>query len=594
MKWSWLPAEIDLAQSRADLLRLVRLFLPYRKWMVWGAFAALLTMLANVALMATSGWFIAQMALVGLAGATMDYFTPAAFIRGMAITRTAGRYIERLVTHEATFRLLQQLRVWFYRHLEPLAPARLQELRSADLSSRILSDIDALNHLYLRVLVPVAVALAGGVLIVAVMALFSARVAASTVAFLLLAGVAVPLLTLRLGHAPGRALVELRAQMRSAAVDALQGLGELRVYGGAQRQAQRIAQLSDAMIAQQRRLSRATGLSQALLGLCANLAMWAALLLAIPLVASAELAPAQLPMLALFVLASFEAVLPLPLALQMLGETLAAARRIFSILDARPQIDEGADLPAPQWRESSVIIDDLRLRYPAMPEGSWALDGLTVRLQPGERVALVGASGAGKSSLVQVLLRFWEYQAGSVRIGGHDLRAWPAQALRAHIAVVSQDTYLFNTTIRDNLLLARPDATDEQMVQACKAAQLHDFILTLPDGYDTWVGESGARLSGGQARRVAIARALLRDAPLLILDEPTEGLDTVTERELLRDIAALMQGRTVLLITHRIAALPAAVDQVLVMDSGRVVERGTPAELLARPQGAFRALHDAL
>ncbi|MGC9162715.1 MAG: thiol reductant ABC exporter subunit CydC [Thiomonas sp.] len=588
------PADLDVAQARADLLRLIRLFLPYRKWMLWGALAALVTLLANVALMATSGWFIAQMALVGLAGAAMDYFTPAAFIRGMAITRTAGRYIERLITHEATFRLLQELRVWFYRHLEPLAPARLQQLRGADLSSRLLSDIDALNHLYLRVLVPVGVALVGGLAMLAMMALFSGRVAASTLLFLLLAGGAVPLLTFRLGHAPGRALVDLRARLRGAAVDGLQGLGELRIYGGAQRQAQRIAQISDAMIAQQRRLSRATGLSQGLLGLCANLAMWSALLLAIPLVGSADITPAQLPMLALFVLASFEAVLPLPLALQMLGETLAAARRIFDILDAKPQIDEGADLPVPQWIDSDLVIDDLGLRYPGAPDGAWALDGLSLRLQPGARVALVGHSGAGKSTLVQVLLRFWEYQRGTVRIGGHDLRAWPGQALRAHIAVVSQDTYLFNTTIADNLMLAKPDATQQELIAACKAAQLHDFIMSLPEGYDTWVGEGGTRLSGGQARRVAIARALLRDAPLLILDEPTEGLDTLTERDLLRDIATLMQGRTVLLITHRIAALPAAVDQVLVMEAGRVVESGSPAELLARPDGAFRALHDAL
>ncbi|MBN2690827.1 MAG: thiol reductant ABC exporter subunit CydC [Burkholderiaceae bacterium] len=596
MSWNPLPADFDSAQARADLLRLIRLFRPYGKWMLWGALASLLTVLANVALMATSGWFIAQMALVGLVGAAMDYFTPAAFIRAMAITRTAGRYVERLITHEATFRLLQELRVWFYRRLEPLAPARLQELRGADLSSRILSDIDALNHLYLRVLVPVGVALVGGALVLLMMALFSGRVAASTLLFLLLAGVAVPLLTFRLGHAPGRALVELRAQLRNAAVDGLQGLGELRIYGGMAQQAQRIGALTDAMIGQQRQLSRATGLSQGLLGLCANLAMWAALLLAIPLVTDASILPAQLPMLALFVLASFEAVLPLPLALQMLGETLAAARRVFSILDARPQIDEPANLPTPQWTQADVQIDGLRLRYPGAQGAApvWALNGLSLHLQAGERVALVGPSGAGKSTLVQALLRFWDYQDGQVRIGGHDLRAWPGEALRAHIAVVSQDTYLFNTTLRDNLMLAKPEATEEDVIAACQAAQLHDFITALPEGYDTWVGEAGMRLSGGQARRVAIARALLRDAPLLILDEPTEGLDALTERDLLRDIAHLMQGRTVLIISHRIAALPAAVDRVLVMEAGRVVETGTPADLLARQGGAFRALHDAL
>ncbi len=587
---------IDREQSWADLRRLLVLYLPYRKWMFWRALAAFATVLANVALMATSGWFIAQMALVGLAGAAMNYFTPAAFIRAMAIARTGDRYLERLITHEATFRVLQELRVWFYQRLEPLAPARLAELRSADLSSRILSDIDALNHLYLRVLVPVGVAVAAGAVIVAAQALYSGRVALASLLFLLLAGIAVPALAFRMGQPAGRRLVDLRAALRSAAVDGLQGLGELRVYGGTERQAERIAALTDDMIVAQRRLSDASGWSQGLLGLLANLAMWTALLLAVPLVASGGITPAQLPMLALFVLAGFEAVLPLPLALQMLGETLAAARRVFAVIDARPQVDEPPDLPEPRWTTPEIAIAGLRLRYPGRDDTvrPWAIDGLDLHLRPGERVALVGPSGAGKSTVVQVLLRFWDYQHGSVRVGGHDLRDWPGDALRQHVAVVSQDTYLFNTTIRDNLLLARPDAPDADLVAACRAAQLHDFVASLPDGYDTWVGEAGMRLSGGQARRVAIARALLRNAPVLILDEPTEGLDARTERELLHDIGRLMEGRTVLLITHRLAALPAAVDRVVVMESGRAVEAGTPDDLLRREGGAFRALSQAL
>jgi ATP-binding cassette subfamily C protein CydC len=587
---------IDREQSWADLRRLLVLYLPDRKWMFWGALAAFATVLANVALMATSGWFIAQMALVGLAGAAMNYFTPAAFIRAMAIARTGGRYLERLITHEATFRVLQELRVWFYQRLEPLAPARLAELRSADLSSRILSDIDALNHLYLRVLVPVGVGVAAGAVIVVVQALYSGRVALASLLFLLLAGIAVPALAFRMGQPAGRRLVDLRAALRSAAVDGLQGLGELRIYGGTDRQAERIAALTDDMIVAQRRLSDASGWSQGLLGLLANLAMWTALLLAVPLVASGGITPAQLPMLALFVLAGFEAVLPLPLALQMLGETLAAARRVFAVIDARPQVDEPPDLPEPRWTTPEIAIDGLRLRYPDRDDTvrPWAIDGLDLHLRPGERVALVGPSGAGKSTVVQVLLRFWEYQHGSVRVGGHDLRDWPGDALRRHVAVVSQDTYLFNTTIRDNLLLARPVASHTDLVAACRAAQLHDFVTSLPDGYDTWVGEAGMRLSGGQARRVAIARALLRNAPVLILDEPTEGLDARTERELLHDIGRLMEGRTVLLITHRLAALPAAVDRVVVMESGREVEAGTPDDLLRREGGAFRALSQAL
>ena len=219
----------------------------------------------------------------------------------------------------------------------------------------------------------------------------------------------------------------------------------------------------------------------------------------------------------------------------------------------------------------------------------WALCDVSFELPECGRLAVVGASGAGKSSLVNVLLRFWDYEAGSIRIGKTELRECAGEAVRARIAVVSQDTYLFNATIRDNLLIARPDADQAALEAACRGAQLHDFIAGLPQGYDTEIGEAGARLSGGQARRLAIARALLLDAPILVLDEPTEGLDSMTEEALLDTVMALMRGRSVLLITHRLSALTELVDEVLVMDAGGIVERGAP-ERLAREHGAFSEL----
>jgi ATP-binding cassette subfamily C protein CydC len=420
--------------------------------------------------------------------------------------------------------------------------------------------------------------------------LYSRWVALTALLLLLLAGVAIPLALHRAGGRSGARLVETRAALRTALIDAVQGMAELRVYGATARQERRIMGLSQAISADQAQSSRLSSLAEGSVALCASVAMWGALLIAVTLVHSSALEPAQLPMLALLVLAGFEAVAPLPPAFSRFGETLAAAHRIFEIVDQQPQI---APLPAPSPRphDSSLTMRGVRLRYDA--RATWALDGVDLDLKPGRCVAIVGATGAGKSSIVRVALRFWDYQEGEIRLGGHDLRSYQPEDVRGLIAVVSQDTHLFNTTIRDNLCLAAP-ATDEQAVMhAARAAQIHDFIAALPEDYDTWVGEAGVRLSAGQARRLAIARALLKDAPILLLDEPTENLDPQTERGVLEAIDRLMARRSVLLITHKPALLEHRADEILVVERGRIVERGTHTELM-RAAGRYAQYRDLL
>lgn len=553
-------AKRESATARADLLRLIALFRTYWWWMAAGAALSVATVLANVALMAIAGWFIASMALAGVTHIAFDYFTPSALIRACAIIRTGGRYVERLVTHEATFRLLARLRVWFYVRIEPLAPARLERVRGADLATRIQSDIDSLSNLYLRALVPAATGLVGTLAIVAVVSAFSGSIAAVTLLFLLLAGVALPWLSFVRTQEPGRRTVALRAGLHETVVDSLQGLGELQVYGAANAYAQRVERLSAELVDEQAKLSRVRGISQGALAVCASAAMWCALLLAIPRVASSSLAPADIAMLALLVLASFEAVMPISAALQLLGESLAAARRIFDLVDATPAVEDPPE-PVPMPTGNDLAIRNLGFRYDdTLP---WVLSDLSFDLPAGGRIAIVGASGVGKSTLVQLLLRFRDYSAGRIELGGVDLRDCAAEAVRARIAVVSQDTYLFNDTIRANLLIARPDADQASLEAVCREAQLHEFISGLPRGYDTPIGEAGARLSGGQARRLAIARALLLDAPILVLDEPTEGLDTITEQALMTAIVKLMAGRSVLLITHKLTGVTEQFERVL-------------------------------
>jgi ATP-binding cassette subfamily C protein CydC len=552
----------------SDLWRLLKLFRPYAGWLALGILASLATLLANVTLMAVSGWFIASMALAGVAQVSMNYFTPAALIRASAIIRTGGRYAERLITHEATLRLLSALRVWFYQHLEPLAPARLQHYRGGDLLSRIRADIDTLDNFYLRILAPSVSAVLGGLLLVLFLRYYDTRLALILAFFLLLAGVLTPWIVQRFGDAPGRRKLALQTELRMAAVDGIQGMAELQLYGGASAQADKLSALSQQLAEQQQRLSGLNGLSQGALMLAANLAMWAVLWTAIPLVRDGVLAPPELAMLALFTLAAFEAVLPLPNAFQALGETRAAARRIFEIIDAEPEVAEPQQ-PSPTPTHFGLRFDGVSFTYPDAEHA--ALEDVSFELAQGQRLALIGASGAGKSTLAQLLLRFRAPDQGRILLGDQDLGDFHGEDLRQHIAVVSQHTHLFNGTLNDNLRLANPAAEQAAIEQACRSAQIDDFIRQQPDGYDTWIGEAGLTLSGGQARRIAIARALLKDAPILILDEPSEGLDNPTAKALLQAVDELMQQRTVLLITHRRDGLH-AMDQVLQLDEGRLID----------------------
>ncbi len=554
-----------------DVVRLVALFRPYAGRLAAGITLQVVVVLSNVGLLALSGWFIAAMALAGLGRVPIEYFAPAAAIRALAIIRTGSRYGERLVSHDATFRLLAGLRVWLYARLEPLAPARLQTSRGGDLLSRVRADVDSLDNLYLRVLAPTIAAALSAVALVAFLALFNAPMATMLAAGLLAAGVLLPLTALRLGRGPGLRMVARRAELRANLADFVGGLGELLLARAEGRQAATAMALGGDLVGHQRRQVWIGSAANALCGLAARLALWGALVIAIPLVGAGHLTGPALAMVALTVLASFEAVAPLPAAWAALGESRAAARRIFELVDAAPAIAEpAAMLPRPE--HVAIRIRDLRLRY-AM-DLPYALDGLTLDIPEGAALGIVGPSGAGKTSLFNALLRFWDYE-GEVTIGGTPLRQLSGDTARALFGVVSQQTHLFNRSVRDNLLMARPGASDAELTDALRAAHLADDIARLPEGLDTLAGENGARFSGGQARRLAIARALLKDAPILLLDEPTEGLDAASERAVLDGLAVLIRGRTTLLITHRPAALR-IVDTVVTIEHGREVRGSAP------------------
>jgi thiol reductant ABC exporter CydC subunit len=566
------------------LWHLLKLAAPFARQMALAALLGFAAIGASIGLMSTSGYLIARAAL---RPSIADLQLAIVGVRFFGIARGVFRYLERCVSHDAAFHLLSRLRVWFYRALEPLAPARLLQYRSGDLLPRLVADIETLENLYLRGIAPPVVAVLVALLAAGLLGSFDPRLAAVLGVFLLVAGLGLPLLTRHLGRQAGRQVVAIRAELNCALVDGIQGLAALLAFGGEGRQLDTIRQLGRSLARRQGRVARIGGLQAALVGLLMNLAVLAVLAVAIPLVSSGQLDGVYLALLALATISCFEAVLPLPQALQYLEHNEEAARRLFDIVAAEPTVvDPPSVLPVPGVY--ALRVENLRFSYePGAPP---ALDGVSFELPPGNRVAIVGPSGAGKSTLVHLLLRFWDYDNGRILLAGRELKLYGQDDLRRSVAVVSQHTHLFNATVRENLLLGRPEASDQEIIQAAREAQIHEFIQSLPQGYDTRIGEQGVRLSGGQRQRLAIARAALKQAPMLILDEPTADLDALTESEVLVALRALMAGRTSLIITHRLVGLEDAAT-ILVLREGRIVEQGRHAELL-HMEGHYRRMWD--
>lgn len=557
-------------------MRLLRLTAPFAGWMALAALLGLATVGSSIGLMAASAYIISKAALHP---SIAELQVAIVGVRFFGISRGLSRYLERYVSHQVTFKLLARLRVWFYQHVEPLAPAQLMTYRSGDLLNRIVADIDTLEHFYVQVIAPPVVALLTALLLGLLLASYDGRLAATGLLFLALLGLGLPLLARRLSRGVGQRLVTTRAELRVTLVDTFQGLADLLACDREEAQLEQVRRLSHTLTAAQQRMTWLTGLHSALSVLLAALATLAMLVVAIPLVRSGQVDGVYLGLVVLATLASFEAVMPLAAAFQNLDSSLAAAKRLFELADAKPVgavvlPDEKSPLSVEAGetgRSLSLVVDNLHFRY--HPDAPPALDGVSFTLPEGGRLAIMGPSGAGKSTLVHLLLRFWEYQAGRIELGGRDLRSYTPEEVRGLIGVVAQQIHLFNTTVRENLLMARPEATFEEMVKAARQAHIHDFIEALPQGYDTWLGEQGLRLSGGERQRLAIARAILKNAPLLILDEATANLDALVEREIRQSLYTLMKGRTTLIITHRPPDLKLA-DEVIVLNAGRVVKQG--------------------
>jgi len=544
--------------------------------MLIAAIFGCLTIGSNIGLLAASAYLISSAALHP---SIAELSTAIVGVRFFGISRAVFRYLERYISHDATFRLLGAVRVWFYTKLERLAPARLMEWQSGELFSAIVGDVETLKEFYLRVLAPPVIA----VVVLCASCLFLAHYSVNFVYVLIgafvLAGLVLPTCLQIIQKSAAYELVATKGELRTQLVDSMTGIVELIAFNQAGRQVRRIDGIHQRLLSLQSHVSKLSGLTDALGLFIVNSTVWLILWLAIPLVHNGSLEGIYLAVVVLTVQSSFEAVLLLPFAVHYLGESMAAAQRLFAIVDTEPAVLEVQglmDIP-----DAGIEVENLSFRYSS--QGTWVLNNISFAVSTGQRLAIVGPSGAGKSTLLHLFLRFWDYERGSIRLGGQEFKKYNAAKLRTMFGVVSQQTHLFNASIRDNILLARPDASEDQFEQAISRAELGKFIEQLPQGYDTMVGQNGYALSGGQRQRIAIARALLKNAPILILDEPTVGLDAVTEKLIMETIEKLMAGRTTIMITHRLTGLE-TMDEIVVLSSGSIVEQGRQAELLANKQ----------
>jgi thiol reductant ABC exporter CydC subunit len=578
----------DLDPQRESAIRIIhrllKLIWPYKGQVAISVIMGFFTVLSGIGLISTSAYLISAAALQP---SIAELQVAIVGVRFFGISRGIFRYLERLLSHQVTFHLLARMRAWFYERLEPLAPARLAAYHSGDLLTRIQNDIESLQSFYVRVLAPPLVAFLVAIVMGVFLYQFDRSLAIALLTFFVLVAVGVPILIYLLSRGPGRRLIDRRRVLNVLLVESIQGMADLLAAGQEASRIREVVLRSRELGQTQKRMAWVGGIQDSLGFLLANLCMWLVLVLAIPLVVGGQMESLYLAVVMLAALASFEATLPLPLAAQHMESNVNAAERLENVVNTEPEVQDPAlSLPLPG--DISLEVKNLSYRYPPRirtvhQEGDQlnVLRDVSFSLPKAKTLAIVGPNGAGKSTLVNLLQRFWEYHHGTITLGRSDLRHHFQDDVRSAIGVVAQDGYLFNATVRENLLIARPKAVDADIVEAASKAQIHSFIISLPKGYDTTIGERGLQLSGGQRQRLLIARALLKDSPLLFLDEALANLDWITARQVMGMIKDLKRGRTEVIVTHRLVGLE-DVDEILVLKDGRIIERGRHETLLER------------
>ena len=571
-----------------DLLPYLKLYKKHWFGLSLGMLLAFATLSASIGLLTLSGWFISASAVAGLtiARETFNYMLPGGGVRGLAMSRTAGRWGERVVSHNATFKLLTDLRIFFFKKLAPLIPGRISNLRDADLLNRLVADVDAMDHVYLRLVSPVTVGVFGIFFLTLFLMWFDTSLGLILGSILLIMLLIWPVLFYKLGKRNGGELTQNKAELRVTTLDWIEGYSELTLFGAEERYRNAILETQQKLMANQFVNANLTGMASAALMLFNGLTLVLMLWLAADGVGGNAPDP-FIALMAFATMASFELLMPIAGAFQHLGQTLSSARRLNEVILSEPEVqfaDEKLDINKPL----DITFSNVTFNYPDSERS--VLNAVDLTIPATNKVAIVGQTGSGKSTLIQLLTRYWDPKKGYISIAGIELKQWNESQLRESISVVSQRVDILNGSLRDNLLIAKPDANDEHLANILKDVGLEKLLEN--DGLDSWLGDGGRQLSGGEKRRVGIARAILHDAPILLLDEPTEGLDKQTEQSIMALFEKHFEGKTVIFITHRLIGLE-AMDSIVLIEQGEIVEHGSH-ETLLNEQGRYFQLRQAI
>ena len=574
--------------SRSVWRRLIYPIRPHLGLMSLAVISEILRQVSGIGV-AVLGAALFARAVAGTAIEELYPYAAAMIILGLA--RGTFGYLGPYLSHVAAFRILVDLRDEFFWAIEPLAPAKLARRRTGDLVSTAVSDIELLELFFAHTAGPAVVAFIVPIIALVALATINLLLAEALLIFLILL-ILMPRLAFWLGTTLGERLRGQQALLNSQVLDTIQGMKEILSFGYSRQRLEELSENSATLLALQARQARNIGLQSAAKISIVSAGTLAVLLCASILVRQNSLAPGFLPITMILASSVFLSITSVVEISKQLSLTRAAARRLFLLLDEQPAVrdESGLDPAVPiESIEPSISLQDVSFRY--APDEPLILSSISLEIPAGSTVALVGTSGAGKSTVINLMLRFWDPEAGRILLGGSDLRRYPMMQLRRLFSVVSQDVFLFSDSIRENIRLGRPEASDAEVEEVASRARIHDFIITLPQGYDTLVGERGVRLSGGERQRIAIARALLKGAPILVLDEATSSLDAENERAIKEALMERREGRTTIMIAHRLSTVVDA-DWIFVINGGRVVEQGRHEDLIAR-KGRYARLVEA-
>lgn len=550
--------------------KIFKLISPYKWWMLLAGVIGFFTIGSSIGLLMTSAYIISKAALhphigelqVGIVG-----------VRFFGISRGLFRYAERLISHDITFKLLAKFRVWFFKTIEPLVPSKTGFYSSGDLLSRVVSDVESLEHIFVRVISPPFIAILTALLIFIIFANYNILIALFFLIPYSIAGMGVPILTYTLSKKNGEKIILLRSRLTELALDGIDGKNELISFGKVDEHKSEFNNVNNSLIKAQRKMKLIDGMNESLIGLLMNFTVISIFILTAPFVTNGIFSGISLAVLTLGTMAAFEALFPIPLAVQHLESSIKAGERLFQIADET--IENKKDKNHHLIGES-LFLDKVSFSY---RDNEKVLNEISIEIDSKKKIAIIGGSGAGKSSIINLLLNFWEINSGSISLDNIDYRDISENKIREKISAIPQKVFLFSDTVKNNLLVAKPKANDLELWAVLEKAELKEFIESLPNKLDTWIGNQGKQISGGERKRLAIARAILKDSPILICDEITADLDSVNEMKIVKTIHAVSENKSLVFITHRLINMD-KFDSIYLLENGKIISAGSHSDLI--------------